>query len=155
MRTTLAILCAVTLLLASTSAVPHVIRVPFFTDSGGNLENGIPEDGGVVASIAVRNTLGQEITMYLVYWQADPANEPVMQQAVSFELAAFEAVAFRPVKDDPNEGAGRSVPNMLPGLGNEGGVDIIWIGGPEMTSAIIGRYQQITSGSDFAYLLTE
>lgn len=154
MRTMFTILIAATVALVATPATPHVLRVPFFSDGGGNLENGIPQGGGVVASIGVRNTLGQEITMYLVYWQADPANEPVMQQAVSFELAAFEAVAFRPAKDDPNEGAGRAVPNMLSGLGSEGGVDIIWIGGPEMVSAIIGRYQQITSGSDFAYLLT-
>jgi len=155
MRTLITILIGTTVALASTSAVPHVLRVPFFTDSGGDLVDGVPVGGGVVASIAVRNTLGQDINMYLVYWQADPAGAPVMQQAVSFELAALGAVAFRPVADDPAEGAGEGVPNMLPGLGTEGGVDIIWIGGPEMASAIIGRYQQITSGSDFAYLLTE
>lgn len=155
MRTLITIFIGTTVALASTPAVPHVLRVPFFSDSGGDLENGIPEGGGVVASIGIRNTLGQNMTMYLVYWQADPAGEPVMQQAVSFSLAAFGAVAFRPVQDDPSEGAGQSVPNMLPGLGDEGGVDIIWIGGPELASAVIGRYQQITSGSDFAYLLTE
>ncbi len=155
MRTLIALLIATTVALASTPAVPHVIHVPFFSDGGGNLVGGIPQNGGVVASIAVRNTVGQELNMYLVYWQADPSNNPIMQQAVPFTLAAFEAVAFRPVKDDPAEGSGRAIPNMLPGLGSEGGVDIIWVGGPELASAVIGRYQQITSGTDFAYLLAE
>lgn len=153
MRLISSILAALAVALLPTSAVPHTLHVPFFSDGGGNMVNDIPQGGGVAASIGIRNTVGQDMTMYLVYWQADPAGQPVMQQAVSFTLAAFQAVAFRPVADDPNEGAGRAIPNMLPGLGSEGGVDIIWIGGPELASAVIGRYQQITAGSDFAHVL--
>jgi hypothetical protein len=152
-RAYLSVLTAAVVVFVSTPAVPHVMHVPFFSDSAPNSPSGTPSGPGAIASIAVRNTLGQEVTMFLVYWQQDPAGEPVMQQAVSFELAAFSTVAFRPAADDPNEGAGRSVPNMLAGLGTDGGVDIIWIGGPEMASTLLGRYQQITSGSDFGYLL--
>ena len=140
-------------LFPSTPADPHQLIVPFFRDDGGNMVDSVPLLGGVAGFVAVRNTEGDPVTMYLVYSQQDPSGDVVMQQAVPFTLAAYAVVNFRPVKDDPVEGGSRAVPNVLPGLGDAGSLTIIWIGGPEMASALVGRYQQITSGSDMCHVL--
>ena len=76
-----------------------------------------------------------------------------MQQAVPYTLAAYGVVNFRPAKDDPVEADSRAVPNVLPGLGSSGSLQIIWIGGAETASAIVGRYQQVSSGSDMCHVL--
>ncbi len=134
-------------------AVPHQLIVPFFKDDGGNIVDSVPPLGGVAGFVVVRNTRGESVTMYLVYTQADPSGAVVMQQAVPFTLAAYGVVNFRPTKNDPIEGDSRVVPNMLPGLGSEGSLTIIWVGGPEMVSALVGRYQQLSSGSDMDHVL--
>jgi len=138
---------------APRAAVPHQLQVPFFQDDGGQMSNHLPTLGGAAAFIAVFNTRGEEITMYLVYSQEEPSGSVIMQQAVSYKLAAYEAVIFRPVKDDPVEGRGRAVPNVLPGLGANGSLQIIWIGGPEMASAISGRFRQISLSGDMGHVL--
>ncbi len=139
--------------IAAVPATPHQLSVPFFRDDGGNMVNSVPTLGGVAGFVAVKNTLGDPVTMYLVYTQSDPSGGVVMQQAVSFTLAAYAVVNFRPAKDDPVEGDSRAVPNVLPGLGGSGSLTIIWIGGPEMVSALVGRYHQVSSGSDMCHVL--
>jgi hypothetical protein len=139
--------------IAPAPADPHQLVVPLFRDDGGNLVNSVPDLGGVAGFVTVRNLRDETIVMYLVYSQMDPAGEAVVQQAVSFRLGAFRVVNFRPVQDDPVENVGRGVPNMLPGLGAEGSLQIIWIGGPEMVQALIGRYQQLSAANEFAHVL--
>jgi len=140
-------------LFAAAPADPHQLIVPFFRDDGGNMVDSVPQLGGVAGFVTVRNTEGNPVTMYLVYSQQDPNGDVVMQQAVPFTLASYAVVNFRPVKDDPVEGGSRSVPNVLPGLGGAGSLAIVWIGGPETVSSLIGRYQQVSSGSDMCHVL--
>ena len=134
-------------------ADPHQLIVPFFRDDGGPMIDSVPALGGVAGFVTVRNTEGHTVTMYLVYSQQDPLGNVLMQQAVPFTLAAYQVVNFRPVKDDPVESDGRAVPNVLPGLGGQGSLTIIWIGGPETVSSLVGRYQEVSAGNDMCHVL--
>lgn len=141
-------------LAVSLPAVPHVLQVPFFRDDGGAMTPEGPTGGiGAAAFITARNTSGDPITLYLVYQQPDPSGGVVMQQAVPYTLAAYGVVNFRPAKDDPVEADSRAVPNVLAGLGSSGSLQIIWIGGPEAASAIVGRYHEVSNGRDMGHVL--
>ena len=95
-------------LCASGLAVPHQLSVPFFRDDGGHMVDSVPSLGGIAGFVTVRNTHGDPVTMFLVYSQSDPTGSVVIQQAVSFSLAAYSVVHFRPVQDDPVEGGSRA-----------------------------------------------
>jgi hypothetical protein len=149
----IAALCCIGLLPAD-SAFPHSLAVPFFRDNGGTMENAGPTEGGA-ALISVANTRDEPITMYIVYGQKDGAGGYVIQQAVPYQLGAKEFLRWRPAQDDPAEGVGRRVPNVLAGLGAFGSVTIYWIGGDDMTGAIVGQYREFTSGSAMMHVLFE
>lgn len=153
MSKTLVVLVLAAAVIAPMPADSHMLTVPLFQDDGGVIVGGAPPNLGVAGFVVVRNLRDEPITMYLVYSQMDPAGDVEVQQAVSFTLGAFRVVSFRPVGDDPVENVGRAVPNMLPGLGGKGSLEIIWIGGPEMAKGLIGRYQQFNSLNEFAHVL--
>ncbi len=141
-------LCAVVTLgvvIASAGASPHSLTVPFFRDDGDAIGDNGPQTGGA-GVITVTNTRNQPITMQLVYAHNDVTGQATYQQAVPYVIGARRTVSWRPVKTDPAEGDGQNVPNVLPGTGNFGSLDIYWVGGPEMTGALIGRYQEISLG---------
>ncbi len=147
-------LLALTLALSATSpAGSHMLTVPLFRDDGGLIANMAPGVGGIAGVVTVRNLRDEPIVMYLVYSQSDSTGDTTIQQAVGFTLGAYRVVGFRPVADDPVEDTGRGVPNMLPGLGGRGSLEIRWVGGAEMAGALIGRYQQISAANEFAHVL--
>ena len=136
-------------------AFSHSLTVPFFRDEGGTMANSGPANGGGAALVSVTNTRPVPITMYLVYGQHDADGGTVLQQAVPYTLGAKASVTWRPVQDDPAEGAGRAVPNVLSGLGDFGSVVIYWIGGDEMSGALVGQYREFTSSRAMMHVLIE
>lgn len=142
---------AVALALAG-AASPHSLTVPFFKDNGGDVQNASPGTGSA-AFITVRNTRDEPVTMFLVYAQSDPQGNVVLQPAVAYTVEANTVLNFRPVQDDPVEGIGQGVPNMMPGLGDFGSLSIYWVGGAEMKNALIGKYREFTSSRDMMYVL--
>lgn len=118
------------------------------------MANSGPVNGGA-GLITVTNTRTEPITMYLVYGQNDHDNGVAIQQAVPYTLGPKRTVSWRPVQSDPAEAEGRSVPDMLPGLGNFGSVVIYWVGGDEMSGALVGQYREFTSSRAMMHVLRE
>ncbi len=147
-----AMACAATL--SASEAFPHSLTVPFFRDDGGVMGTTGPTNGGA-GVITVRNTRDTPITMYLVYGQKDGDGGTQIQQAVPYTIVGKGWAQWRPAKDDAAEGAGRDVPNMLPGLGDFGSVVIYWTGGDSMTGALIGRYAEYSSRGSMMHVLLE
>lgn len=135
-------------------AFPHSLTVPFFRDDGGAMGTTGPATGGA-GVITVRNTRDTPITMYLVYGQKDGDGGTQIQQAVPYTIVSKGWAQWRPVKDDAAEGAGRAVPNMLPGLGDFGSVVIYWTGDESMSGALIGRYAEYSPRGSMMHVLVE
>jgi hypothetical protein len=140
--------------LAGDIAAPHSMTVPFFRDDGDAIGTTGPQTGGA-GVITVTNTRNQPVTMYLVYTQNDVTGQANYQQQVPHVIGAKRTVQWRPVKTDPAEGDGQSVPDTLQGSGNFGSVTIYWIGGDEMNGALIGRYQEFSRGDTMMHVLLE
>ena len=138
--------------LASNAVVAHSLSVPFFRDDAPPLSGGAPTSGSA-GFISVSNTTDNVVTMYVVYFQKNNNNDIIFQQASGIDLEPRQGISWRPVKDDPSEGPGRIVENVLLGLGSEGSARIIWLrseGGP---GALAGRYVELTSASAFGHVL--
>jgi hypothetical protein len=145
---------AIAVVFVGDSAAPHSLTVPFFRDEGSTMGSNGPQTGAA-GVITVTNTRNQPITMHLVYALNDVTGDAQVQQARSYDLDPRESVSWRPSQDDPAEGSGRFVPNVLPGSGNFGSVAIYWIGGPEMTGALVGRYLEFSSSRSMMHVLAE
>ncbi len=133
-------------------AWPHSLSVPAFRDDGDVIANG-SADGGNAAFIALKNTTGDALTIYIVYIQPDNQGQTVPQAAVPFTLQPKQQITWRPVQSDPIEGAGRAVPDTLAGSAPVGSIQIIWIGGPDMKDAVVGRYVELSPRGDMAHVL--
>lgn len=130
----------------------HSLTVPGFRDDGDVISNGATGSGNA-AFIALKNTTDQALTIYIVYTQPDNQGQMVPQAAIPFTMQAKQQINWRPATDDPIEGAGRAIPNTLSGSEPEGSIEIIWIGGPAMKDAIIGRYVELSPRGDMAHVL--
>jgi hypothetical protein len=148
------VVAALLCLFVGDTAAPHTMTVPFFRDEGSVIGDSGPETGAA-GFITVKNMLDEPVTFYLVYAQNDPSGDAQLQQATEYTIGGNGAVSWRPVQDDPAEGEGRNVPNVLTGSGNYGSLVIYWIGGDEMDGALTGRYQEFTSGEAMMHVLIE
>ena len=140
------------LAITSNAVFAHSLTVPFFRDDAPPLAGGAPTSGSA-GFIAVSNTTDTVVTMYVVYSQMNHNDDIIVQEASGFPLEPGRAISWRPIQDDPGEGAGRDVDNVLLGLGPRGSAQIIWLrdeGGP---GALAGRYVEITSVGAFAHVL--
>ena len=136
----------------SNAVFAHSLTVPFFRDDAPPLSGGAPASGSA-GFISLSNTTDNVVTMYVVYFQRNHNDDIVFQQASGFDLDPRQGVSWRPIQDDPREGQGRLVENVLLGLGPEGSAWIIWLrdeGGPK---ALAGRYVELTSAGAFAHVL--
>ena len=135
-------------------AMPHTLTVPFFRDEGSTMGQSGPQTGAA-GVISVRNTRDVPVDIYLVYAINDVTGDANVQQATApYTLPARGSVSWRPAQDDPAEGEGRNVPNVLAGSGNFGSVTVYWIGGDEMAGALVGRYHEFTSSRAMMHVLT-
>lgn len=138
--------------LTSNAVLAHSLSVPFFRDDAPPLSGGAPTSGSA-GFISVSNTTDNVVTMHVVYFQKNNNDDIVFQQASDFDLSPRQGISWRPIQDDPSEGPGRMVENVMLDLGFEGSARIIWLrseGGP---GALAGRYVEFTSTSAFAHVL--
>lgn len=144
----LAIIASV-LVLGATVAMASSLSIPFFRDTGTNLSGGVPTSG-FAGFIGIRNNTTRDIVVQVVY-NALVNNAFVNSAPATFLLQANASVSWRPVANDPAEGAGQSVPNMTLGS-TAGAATLSWTGGS--ATDIQGRYVEIGGGGfSFAYLL--
>lgn len=139
-------------LILAAGAWAHSLTVPHFRDDGDLIVNG-STGAGTAAFISIKNTTDQPLTVYIVYDIPDNDGQVIPQAAAPFGLKPRQQVSWRPIRDDPIEGAGRSVPNALNGSAPEGSVQIIWIGGAENADAVVGRFMEMSSHGDMAHVL--
>lgn len=144
--------CAGILAITSGAAFAHSLSVPFFKDDAPPLSGGAP-DSGSAGFISVSNTTDNVITMYVVYFQKNHNEDMIFQEASDFDLDPGQGISWRPIQDDPAEGQGQAVGNVILGLGDEGSAKLIWLqaeGGP---TALVGRYTEYSNSGAFAHVL--
>jgi len=121
------------------------LAVPFFLDNGTNLSGSMPTSG-VAAFIGIKNMSAKSITLTIVY-TSDTGEDftPVNNTVV---LGPNQSLSWRPVADDPSEGAGQAVPNKTGG--SSAGSVLITADGP-----ITGRLVELdgTNSLSRAYAL--
>ncbi|PCJ60205.1 MAG: hypothetical protein COA73_08415 [Candidatus Hydrogenedentota bacterium] len=145
---------ALVLLLSSTTAFSHTLNVPFFSDNSGVVNQGGTVSSGFASFIGVLNTTASPIVINIVYLQTDPGTGDILVQAPQqYTLDAREGVSWRPMIDDPSEGAGLGVPNGNPSLSSSGSIQIIWSGGDNTNLSVIGRFVQIGPNQAFSHVL--
>lgn len=122
-------------LFGATSAMAASLYVPFFNDSGDDLDPSSPNTG-TATFISLKNISAKNFTganaMTVAYFEEDGTADPLT--ANTFTLLAGQTKSFRPVADDSAEGSGQTVPNKpsdpkwgscvitLPGTGVDGDV---------------------------------
>lgn len=140
------------LALTSNAVFAHSLSVPFFKDDAPPLSGSAP-DSGSAGFISVSNTTDNVIKMYVVYFQKNRNDDVIFQEAGDFDLDPGQGISWRPIQDDPAEGQGQAVGNVILGLGNEGSAQLIWLqaeGGP---AALVGRYTEYSNSGAFAHVL--
>lgn len=138
--------------LTSSAVFAHSLTVPFFRDDAPPLAGGVPASGSA-GFISVSNTTDTMVTMYVVYSQKNHNDDVIFQQASGFDIDPGRGISWRPIQNDPGEGEGQGVANVVLGLGPRGSAQIIWLrseGGP---GALAGRYVEITNAGAFAHVL--
>jgi len=116
------------------------LAVPFFLDNGTNLSGGMPTSG-VAAFVGIKNMSAKSITLTIVY-TSDTGEDftPVNNTVV---LGPNQSLSWRPVADDPSEGAGQAVPNKSGG--NSAGSVLITADGP-----ITGRLVELDGSNSLS-----
>ena len=131
----------------------HTLAVPFFSDNAPNLQGGAVSTGNA-GFIGVMNTSSAPVLVDVTY-TFDIDGELVSQVPQRFQLAPLQGVSWRPVKDDPAEGFGRFVPNVLPEGKSFGSATISWRGGEFGANTLTGRYVQYAPNGAFAHVLKD
>ena len=146
-------LTATLLSVAAIGAAAHSLAVPFFADNAPNLQGGTVSQG-VAGFIGLMNTSSAPVLVDVTY-VFDSGGTTVSQTPQRFQLQPLQGVSWRPYKDDPTEGNGRLVPNILPGGQPFGAAKITWRGGEFGANTLTGRYVQISTTGSFAHILKD
>jgi hypothetical protein len=140
-----------TLLTMASLADGHTLAVPFFADSAGLLQQGI--SSGTAGFIGLKNQTSSSIVIDIVYMYRDDNGDTVRQPPQKYTLQPNIGISWRPFSDDPAEGPGRAVPNVLPGGKPAGSAIISWRGGALDGKSLTGRYVQLSSDGSFAHVI--
>lgn len=138
----------------SSVALAHSLSVPFFRDDAPPLGDTTPTSGSA-GIISAYNTSDRVVEMHVVYSQMNNDGEPIFQQSRPFQLGPRQAVSWRPIQNDPAEGLGLGVPNLILGLGNIGSADIVWLDADGGPGTLVGRYAELSASGAFAHVLFE
>lgn len=110
--------------LGTVVAFAGVISVPQFNDGGGNTNSNFFPASASATFIALKNNTSTTQTYTVLYYSLTGGNRtPAVN---TFTIAGNASVGWRPVADDPNEGAlGQAVPNAT-GAGGSGSATILY-----------------------------
>jgi len=141
-----------TLLILASLADGHTLAVPFFSDSAGLLQQGGLTTGNA-GFIGLKNTTSSSIVIDIVYLYQDDQGFIVRQPPQKYTMQPNIGISWRPFSDDPAEGPGRAVPNVLAGGKPAGSALISWHGGTLGKNSLTGRYVQLSNASAFAHAI--